>query len=838
MKYAEVIIPLPLANTFTYRIPEAMVCLIRPYCRVVVPFGKKHYYTGMVLEIHDRPPTEGYEVKDIFVLLDENPIIHPLQHTFWQWISSYYLCTLGEVYRAALPVGLKLESETVITLNADFEAEKPLRPNAQKILDTLSVTSSGLSVSEIEKNTGLKNQLPAINTLLSMGAIEIRESLKQGFKPKTETYVRLDDRIRTEADLQKTLTSIKRAKQQEKLLLAFLDWSGIVTIRYESGANPNELNIHPDDFGSKKVLKNKLLTYSGISATILNGLIKRGVLMTEEQVVSRIETSDATTKEMAVLSDPQQQAYDEIKKSFETKNITLLHGVTSSGKTEIYIRMIHDVLSQGRQVLYLLPEIAVSMQITARLRDVFGAKLLVYNSSLSDHERVEIWNRLLQSEEPLVVLGVRSSIFLPFAGLGLVIVDEEQEPSYKQQDPAPRYHARNAAMMLALQHGGKTLLGSATPSLESYMWAKEGRYGFVTLDCRYGNSLLPKIELVNVRELRRKKQMKDTLFSPLLKEKMNEALTVGEQVLLFQNRRGFAPFVICQECGEVPHCVNCDVSLTYHKRFHRLICHYCNYSIPLPSKCPHCGSVAMKMQGFGTEKVEEEVSALFPQAKIARLDLDTARSRNAYRRIFDDFEAGKTQILIGTQMVTKGLDFANVSVVGILSADGMMNIPDFRAYERAFQMMLQVSGRAGRRDKQGLVVLQTSQSDHPLLHQVQQFDYAGMAQTQLQERHTFHYPPYTRLIVLVLRSRNEKVLDQVAGIYTGKLQTRLGFCVSGPIDPPITRIQTLFVRHIMLKMNTAASIPDTRRVLDEVRAEMQKDPIFRQIILHYDVDPQ
>lgn len=834
MKYAEVILPLPLANTFTYRIPEAMVCFISAYCRVVVPFGRKHYYTGVVTEIHDWRPEHDYEIKEIFVLLDENPVIRPSQLLFWQWVSSYYLCSLGEVCRAALPTGLKLESETVVTMNPEYEAEKSHKPNEQKVLDALSL-SSGLSVSELEKNTGLKNVFPVINALLSVGAIEISEALKQGFKSKTETYIRLTDGI-TEGGLQVILASLKRAKQQEKLLLDYLELSGVATFQadYSNHTASGDRLVS----GGKAVLKKVLLDRSGIKTPVLNGLIQRGVLIAEEKVVSRINISDMETQEATILSEAQQEAFSEIKKSFEEKDITLLHGVTSSGKTEIYIRMIDEVLSKGLQALYLLPEIAISTQITERLRRVFGQKLLVYNSGISDNERVEIWNRLLSSDESFVVLGIRSSVFLPFSHLGLVIVDEEQEPSYKQQDPAPRYHARNAAMMLALQHGAKTLLGSATPSLESYLWAKTGRYGLVTLDRRYGGSLLPKIEVVNVRELRRKKRMKDTLFSPLLKEKIDEALSNGEQAILFQNRRGFAPFIVCQKCGEVPHCVNCDVSLTYHKQLHRLVCHYCNYSIPLPHRCPACGDTELKMQGFGTEKIEEEVMALFPQAKAARLDMDTARTRNAYRRILSDFEDGKTQILIGTQMVSKGLDFANVSVVGILSADGMMNIPDFRAYERAFQMMLQVSGRAGRRDKQGWVVLQTSQSENPLLQMVQRFDYEGMAQVQLQERHLFHYPPYTRLIMVVLRSRNEEVLDKMAGLYADKLRIRLGNCVSGPVYPPVTRIQTLFVRKIMLKMDMSCSVPDTRRILEEVWVEMQRNPLFKQVILHYDVDPQ
>ena len=846
MKYAEVILPLPLANTFTYSIPEAMVCLIKVYCRVVVPFGQKHYYTGVVTEIFDKHPEESYEIKEIFVLLDENPVIVASQLSFWKWISSYYLCSLGEVCRTALPTGLKLESETNVTINPDYEAEKAHKPNEQKILDALSLTS-GLSVSQLEKSTGLKSIFPIINSLLSIGAVEIKESLKQGFKPKTETYIRLAGNNRTDEDVQNVLTSIKRAKQQEKLLLDYLDLCGVVGFYYEtpvselsvSGVkNQNPCDVSSNAIKFKSIPKKSLLERSGSSATILKALIQRGIFEVEEKIISRIDVSDMEVKKAVILSQAQQKAYEEIKKYFETKDITLLHGVTSSGKTEIYIRMISDTLSKGMQALYLLPEFAVSTQIAERLRRVFGNRLLIYNSGISDNERVEVWNRLLMSDEPLVVLGIRSSVFLPFTSLGLVVVDEEHEISYKQQDPAPRYHARNAAMMLSLMNGGKVLLGSATPSLESYLWAKSGKYGFVTLDSRFGDSLFPKIEVVNVRELRRKRLMKDTLFSPLLKNSIEKALSTREQVILFQNRRGFAPFIICQDCGEIPKCINCDVSLTYHKQFHRLVCHYCNYSIPLPSKCPACSSKEMKMQGFGTEKIEEEVSALFPAAKVARLDMDTARSRNAYRSILSDFEDGKTQILIGTQMVSKGLDFANVSVVGILSADGMMNIPDFRAYERAFQMMLQVSGRAGRRDKQGLVVLQTAQSDNPLLALIQKFDYKGMAKTQLEERHEFRYPPYTRLIMIVLRSQNEQSLDKISVLYAEKLRAFLGSSVSGPVYPPVTRVQTLFVRKIMLKIDASLSVPDTRRVLENVHVDMQQNPLFKHIIMHYDIDPQ
>ena len=836
MKYAEVILPLPLANTFTYSIPEAMVSFIGTYCRVVVPFGKKHYYTGVVAEIHDRSPDPGYELKEIFVLLDERPVISDIQLSLWKWVSSYYLCSVGEVCRAALPAGLKLESETIVTINPEYEETESLKPNEKKVLDTLSF-SPVMPVSEIEKKTGLKNIFPIINSLLSIGAVEINESLKHRFKPKMETYIRIADGIRTDKDLRDILASVKRAKQQEKLLLDYLDLCGIVDFCKYDDADES----HDEVFNkiiTREILKKTLLAHSGVTTNVLNGLIQRGIFETKESVVSRIYSPDPDIRKDVILTESQQKAYEEVRESFGTKEITLLHGVTSSGKTEIYIRIIAETLSKGMQALYLLPEFAISTQITERLRRVFGNNLLIYNSGISDNERVEVWNRLLLSDEPLVVLGIRSSVFLPFSRLGLIVVDEEQEPSYKQQDPAPRYHARNAAMMLAYMHGAKTLLGSATPSLESYLWAKSGKYGYVTLDCRYGGSLLPKIEIVNVRELRHKKRMKDTLFSPLLKEKIDEALSGGKQVIIFQNRRGFAPFIICQDCGGIPQCVNCDVSLTYHKQLHRLTCHYCNYSIPLPLKCPACGGDTLKMQGFGTEKIEEEVSSLFPLAKVARLDTDTARTRSAYRRILSDFEDGKTQILIGTQMVSKGLDFENVSVVGILNADGIMNIPDFRADERAFQLMLQVSGRAGRRDKRGLVVLQTSQSDNRLLQLIQNFDYNGMAQVQLKERHEFQYPPYTRLIMIILRSRDERILDELSALYAEKLKSHLGSSVSGPVFPPVTRVQTLFIRKIMLKTDMSFSTSHIRKILENVLSEMQQIPSFRQIIMHYDVDPQ
>ncbi|MDR1221636.1 MAG: primosomal protein N' [Tannerella sp.] len=823
-KYAQVILPLPPATAFTYGIPEAMASYITLYSRVIVPFGKRHSYTGIVTAIHDADPGTTHEIKEITALLDEKPIIRPAQLHFWQWIASYYICPIGEVYRAALPSGLKLESETLITLNRTFEAAGPLRPNEQKILDALSPPGS-LPVSGLERISGLKNIFPAIRTLLEKGALETGESLKPDFRPRTETYLRLSADLKEEDDLRAALLSLKRSKQQEKLLLHYL-------LPGDGAPAPaSGLNRAP-------ISKKTLLAQSGIKPPALDGLVKKGILVPEERTVSRIERASPATGPLSVLSEAQQKACEEITKSFETKDITLLHGVPSSGKTEIYMHLISAILSKGLQALYLLPEIALTTQVTERLGRVFGSRLLAYHSGIPDNERVEVWNHLLRKDDPVVVLGARSSVFLPYARLGLVIIDEEQEPSYKQADPSPRYHARNAAMMLAQAHGGKVLLGSATPSLESFLWALSGKYGLVKLDRRYGGGTLPDIKIVDVKELRRRKQMKDTLFSPLLREKIASALSRREQVILFQNRRGFAPLVACRACGAAPRCIRCDVSLTFHKRLHRLTCHYCGYSIPVPSTCPSCGSPELAMQGFGTEKAEEEISALFPSARTARLDTDTARTRSAYRRILTDFEEGRTQILVGTQMICKGLDFGNVSVVGILNADSMMNLPDFRACERAFQLMLQAGGRAGRRDRQGTVVLQTSQSGSLLLKQVSRFDYADMAQTQLKERHAFHYPPYTRLIMIILRSRNEEALDRTATEYSAKLKAFFGDRASDPVYPPVARVRTLFIRKIMLKTDFSAPVHETRRILERVRSEMQENPLFRQIILHYDVDPQ
>jgi primosomal protein N' (replication factor Y) len=787
--------------------------------RVIVPFGKKRYYTAIIKEIHERTDTP-YEVKEIFTVLDASPVLSPKQITFWEWMASYYLCKLSDVYKAAVPSGLKLESETVVSCcdDAEVQAQAPLPAKEQAVLDAFAKVTR-LTVSELEKKTGLRNLIPVLTSLMNRGFVTVSEELRRGFVPKTEACVRLAPEYGGEEALNPVFAQLQRAKQQEKLLLSYLE----LTQPFLSAS-------------SGDISRKRLLREAGVTASALDGLRKRGILNVYEKKISSLRSSTEALQAPNGLTEAQQAAYDEIEAAFATKSVCLLHGVPSCGKTEIYLHLALETLRQERQVLYLLPEIAITTQITERLARVLGDRLLVYHSGFSDRERVEVWNRLLQAREAVFVLGVRSSLFLPFTDLGLVIVDEEQEPSYKQQDPAPRYHARNAAIMLASLFGAKTLLGSATPSLDSFQNARTGKYGLISLEARYGTGLMPQIHLVDVKDLRRRKIMKATLFSPLLKEKIDEALGQDEQVILFQNRRGFAPMMECKSCNQVLHCIHCDVSLTYHKQAGRLVCHYCGYSIPLPTRCPSCGGGEMKLMGFGTEHVEEEIATLFSGVKTDRLDFDTARTRRAYERILTEFEQGKTRILIGTQMLSKGLDFDRVSVVGILNADSLMNFPDFRAHERAFQLMMQVSGRAGRREKQGMVVIQTSQPGHPLLQMVQTFDYKGMAHAQLSERHLFHYPPYFRMITLVLRGRDEKALERFTAKYAGLLQEDLGTRVYGPLAPPVNRVQALHVRQIVLKLERSMTVAAVRQSLDHARRQMQSAPECKQVWVQYDVD--
>lgn len=817
-KFVDVILPLPLHSSFTYALPEEMAGDVQIGCRVVVPFGRKKYYTAIVQSIHHSAPT-GYEVKEVSALLDAHPILLPEQFKFWEWLADYYLCTQGDVYKAALPSGLKLESETMVEYNPDFESDVQLPEKEQKILDLLSAEPEQC-VTKLEKESGIKNILSVVKSLLDKEAIFVKEELKRTYKPKTETRVRLTEAASNEHRLHIFFDELqRRAPKQLDLLMKYIDLSGCLgKVR-------------------KEVTKKEFLQRTSATPAVFNGLVERGVFEVYQQEIGRLNA--ASTREtfpLNPLNEHQQRAHDEIVESLRSKNVCLLHGVTSSGKTEIYIHLIEEAIRQGKQVLYLLPEIALTTQITERLRRVFGSCLGIYHSKFPDAERVEIWQKQLSDSGYDIILGVRSSVFLPFHNLGLIIVDEEHENTYKQQDPAPRYHARNAAIVLAALYGAKTLLGTATPSIETWHNATSGKYGLVELKERYKEIQLPEIIPVDIKELQRKKRMNGP-FSPLLLQYIREALEQKEQVILFQNRRGFAPMIECHTCGWVPKCKNCDVSLTYHKGLNQLTCHYCGYTYQLPRICPACEGTDLRNRGFGTEKIEDDIKLLFPEAAVARMDLDTTRTRAAYERIIADFEQGKTDILIGTQMVSKGLDFDHVSVVGILNADTMLNYPDFRAYERAFQLMAQVAGRAGRKNKRGRVVLQTKSIEHPIIPQVIANDYEGMVDGQLAERQMFHYPPYYRFVYVYLKNRNETLLDLMAQTMAGKLRAVFGNRVLGPDKPPVARVQTLFIRKIVVKIETKATMARVRELLLQVQKEMVMEDRFKSLIVYYDVDP-
>ena len=747
--FADVILPLPLDGVFTYSVPPSLEGQVRVGLRVSVPLGRNKTYVGIISHIHNKAP-EGYSVKDILQVLDVEPILLDSQLRLWQWISDYYMSPIGEVYKAALPAGLKAED---------------------------------------------------------------------GYRPKTETYIRLTPKFRNEQALHIALDMLQRAPSQQKAFIDFLDLSM--------------------DNGSAidcQLTRDELLN-QGHSLPTITALVKRGLLETYEQEVGRLNHGgEPHLENIKPLSPVQQDAYNQIQFSWLKKNVTLLHGVTSSGKTEIYIHLIRQALEQKKQVLYLLPEIALTVQIMQRLQHVFGNRLGIYHSKYSDAERVEIWQKQLSANPYDVILGARSAVFLPFQNLGLVIIDEEHETSYKQQDPMPRYHARSVAIVLAQKFGAKTLLGTATPSLETYHNAKTGKYGLVELFQRYQGIELPEIQVVDIKDLQHRKMMRGP-FSPLLLNKVREALERGEQAILFQNRRGYAPMIECKQCGWVPHCQHCDVSLTLHRNLNQLTCHYCGYIYQVPTECPACGCKELQTRGYGTEKIEAEVHDIFPEARIARMDLDTTRSRHAYERLISDFSAGRTNLLIGTQMISKGLDFDKVSVVGILNADTMLNYPDFRAYEHAFMMMAQVSGRAGRKGKRGLVILQTKSPDLPLIQQVVRNDYPAFYRSLIAERQQFHYPPYYRLVYVYLKHRQD-AMAETAGVELGsRLRQWFGSRVLGPDKPSVAKVKSLSIRKLVLKLEPGLNMGEVRKYLALAQQQMLQDKRYASLQIYYDVDP-
>ncbi|MDR1882811.1 MAG: primosomal protein N' [Prevotella sp.] len=811
MLYTDVILPLPLQGLYTYSIPPGIAASVKTGGRVIVQFGKKKFYTAVVFRIYESDDKQ-IPIKDITSTLEDYPIVNPLQLKFWEWVSFYYMCSLGDVYRAALPSALKLESETHVFLNPGFEAAEPLTPNEQKIFYLLSPDKAS-TIAVIEKQAGLTNAIPAVKSLVDKGAAYINENIKNAYSAKTLPAVRLSASY-TDKELNDILDGLDKAKKQQQLLAMFLQLK-------ESG---------------RIVTKKQLLEEAGASSATLSELAKKNILKVYDIETSRFDYGETNMESACKLNPCQQKAYEEITDSFKKLDTTLLYGITSSGKTEIYIRLIKDAIDKGEQALYLLPEIALTTQITNRLKAVFGNKLAVYHSRFNDNERAETWTRLLKDGETQVVLGARSAIFLPFGNLGLIIVDEEHESSYKQQDPAPRYHARNAAIVLATIYNAKVLLGTATPSIETYYNALSGKYGLARLAKRYEDIAPPQIVVVDTKELRRKKQMKSVLSPPLI-DSVKEALSKKEQIILFQNRRGFASALGCKNCSWTPHCSHCDVSLTYHKGQRMLVCHYCGAVYRVPDVCKECGTPTLEFLGYGTERVEEEVNALFPETSVARMDWDTTRGKRSYEQIISGFEDNRTNILIGTQMVSKGLDFGNVSIVGILNADNLLNHPDFRAYEKAFQLMTQVSGRAGRKNRQGLVMLQTAHPSHPIINCVKQNDYESFYRVQVEERKQFRYPPFFRLISIVVRGRDERLTENAAVQFAQALRQSFGERILGPGKPPVSRIQSLYIRNILLKIENSASIRKVRETIYLHQSSVFANAEFKSILLHFDVDP-
>lgn len=817
MKYVDVVVPLPVSGTFTYAVPTEWTDSVRIGMRVVVQFGARKLYTGIITVVHTQEPTL-YKPKEILSLLDTEPVLRRPQYKFWEWISGYYMSTIGEVYQAAVPSGLKLESETEVCINPDFEADEVLSAKEQQVLDALSDTKPH-SIAELNKFCSVTDIMPVIKKLLDKGAVEVNEFVSEKFKAKTEACIRLSSTFSEDQKLKSLFDNLSRAPKQLALLMRYIELSKCLK------AKDTEI-----------VFKKTLLEKTGISAAVLNSMVEKGIFEIYQQETGRLGVAALETAQVYSLNDFQQKALSAIEHQFIEKPVVLLHGVTSSGKTEIYTHLINKTLAEGKQVLYLVPEIALTAQLTSRLKRVFGNKLGIYHSKFSDAERVEIWNNVLLNKSYEVILGVRSSIFLPFRHLGLVIVDEEHEPSFKQYDPAPRYHARNAAIVLAHMHGAKTLLGTATPSIESYFNAQTGKYGFVELKERHAEMQLPEIQVVDMKEAYRKKQFEGH-FSDVLLEKIASALQNKEQVILFQNRRGYAPFVECKACAYIPKCKNCDVSLTLHASVNTLNCHYCGYTERLPDICPVCKTPGLQTRGFGTEKIEEEIKKIFPDARVQRMDLDTTRSKKAYEQIIAAVENHKIDILIGTQMVTKGLDFQKVSLVGILNADNLLNFPDFRAHERAFQLMAQVSGRAGRKHKRGLVIIQTSTPQHPVITQVLHHDYQTMYELQSTERQQFKYPPYYRMIQITLKHRDAAVVNRVAKEMAAEMKAVFGNRVLGPVIPAISRIQNLFIRQILFKIETEASLQTAKNYLQDIMQRMLSKQAFKSVRISFDVDP-
>lgn len=823
-RFVDVILPLPLYSSYTYSVPQNLQEDVQAGSRVLVQFGKKKYYTGIVEAIHTNAPT-GYEIKPLIAVLDPEPILRYPQLNFWKWMSDYYLCSPGEVYKAAIPTGLKPESETRVSLNPDYEPDEtnPFRLTEHQALVLMVMQDhKRLTMDELEAESGIKNIAKTVMPMLDAGILEIDERIAERYRPKKITVISLNFSRQDQERLHECFDLVKRSRMQEKALLTYLDLSGWM--------NPATK--------LKTVTRQQLTDASQVSPAVIKALMDKGVFKIEKKTINRFDVQEERNQsiQLPILSESQSQAFKEIDENFRTKSIQLLHGVTGSGKTEIYIHLMAKALEAGNQVLFLVPEISLTTQLSDRLRKVFGDRLLVYHSKFSDSERVDIWRRLLSSNEPLVILGVRSSIFLPFSHLGLVVVDEEHESSFKQYDPNPRYNARDAALMLAKMHGAKSLLGSATPAIETYFKALEGKYGLVNLPERYEGSVLPDVEIIDMKEMRKKKEVKGSLSSPL-RDRILSTMKDNRQVILFQNRRGFAPVVICEQCGWTPKCAHCDVSMVYHKNMGMLRCHYCGYATLLPPLCPACGQNSLKIFGYGTERIAEEIKGEFPDYNVARMDLDTTRNKDAYQHIIEDFAKHDTDILIGTQMVSKGLDFGDVSTVGVINADTLLNFPDFRSNERAFNMLEQVAGRAGRRQDKGQVIIQTVNPGHDVLQHVKKHDYYSYYKNEIEERRKYSYPPFTKIINIYIRNKNPEMCDKAAVDFTMALRKVFGDRVLGPEKPYVSRVSSYYIQSIMLKMEVGVSMKKVKDLLRQIYATVSQTPEMKSSLVHYDVDP-
>lgn len=825
--FADIILPLAIPKRYTYRVPQEMNEVIRVGHRVIVQFAASRLYTGIVGNIHEKPP-QNYEAKYILELPDAHICVNEKQLELWRWMADYYMCSEGEVMNAALPSGLKLSSETVIALHPDFEGDiSHLTDIEVKIVEALE-NNTAMKLSDIMVITERKTIDKIIGDLVKKKVLVREEELKEKFKPKLEDFVELAENP-DEEKLEQLFDSLKRAQKQAELVIALLNLSG----RYQGENIP--------------VKKSVLLKVVPASNAAFVALVKKNIFKINTLEASRLKDIGSAKSTELNLSEEQQTAIENIHKHYQTKDVVLLHGVTGSGKTEIYMRLIEETLKAGKQALYLLPEIALTTQITSRLQKKFGNAVSVYHSKLNDNERVEVWKQLAVGSEqeaarqlPIancqLILGARSALLLPFSNLGLVIVDEEHDSSFKQYDPAPRYNARDSAIILARMHDAKTLLGSATPSIESYSNAEINKYGLVKLTGRYGGVMMPEIFISDIKEAKKRKLMKSN-FSPLLLENMELALTNKEQVILFQNRRGYSPVLECNTCAWTQHCMNCDVTLTYHKYQNHLRCHYCGYTEKVPATCPACGDTALQAKGFGTEKIEEEIGIFFPDAKVARMDLDTTRGKYAHQQLIENFEDGNIDILVGTQMLTKGLDFNNVGLVGILNADGMLNFPDFRAHERSYQLMAQVSGRAGRKQKRGKVIIQTHDPEKFIIQQVIANNFEAMYANEMLERKSFSYPPYYRLVEITLKHKNVDVLNTACGFISFEGKKAFGKNLLGPEFPLVSRIKGLYLKTFLLKIEREVAPSGIKEKLREIITQLKLKKEFSRVIVSVDVDP-